>query len=265
MAEEPGAEAGGAREMQFEKVELATPAAARTCARCNQAIEHEYFEAAGHVLCRSCGKQLGGAQGRGPFLRAAAFGSAAALLGTIVWFAILKFSGREFGLLAIGVGLVVGLAVRKGSQGRGGRRYQALAMILTYVSITASYVPIVVKELGKHETASSKTEAHEAGDASAPHTAALAPGEPSQTSSSTRVGVAHAQASTTPGAGAILFALVFVLGVAMVSPFLSGFDNIMGLLIIGIALYEAWKINRGISVSGPFLLAQAQQGAAQAP
>jgi Zn-dependent protease len=56
-------------------------------------------------LCGRCGEQLGGAHGRGPFLRAAALGGGAALLGTIVWFAILKFSGREFGLLAIGVGL----------------------------------------------------------------------------------------------------------------------------------------------------------------
>src|SRR5439155_3866977 len=51
----------------------------------------------------------------------------------------------ELGIVAIGVGLLVGIAVRKGSGGRGGRKFQALAMVLTYLSITASYVPLVLK------------------------------------------------------------------------------------------------------------------------
>ena len=48
----------------------------------------------------------------------------------------------EWGLVGIALGLFVGFAVRKGSGGRGGWRYQALAMALTYLSITASHVPI---------------------------------------------------------------------------------------------------------------------------
>src|SRR4029078_3001781 len=77
--------------------------------------------------------------------RALALGGAAALLGTIVWFAIIKLTNREFGLLAIGIGLLVGFAVRKGSRALGGWKYQVLAMVLTYASITASYVPLVLK------------------------------------------------------------------------------------------------------------------------
>jgi hypothetical protein len=36
-------------------------------------------------------------------------------------------------------------------------------------------------------------------------------------------------------------------------PFLAGAQNIMGIVIIGIGLYEAWKINkrRIVSVTGP--------------
>jgi hypothetical protein len=36
----------------------------------------------------------------------------------------------------------------------------------------------------------------------------------------------------------------------------------MGIVIIGIGLYEAWKVNRGapFSVSGPFMVGEARGG-----
>ena len=41
------------------------------------------------------------------------------------------------------------------------------------------------------------------------------------------------------------------------APFLGGFENIPGILIIGFALWEAWKMNRRVplQVEGPFRLA----------
>ena len=44
-------------------------------------------------------------------------------------------------------------------------------------------------------------------------------------------------------------------GIAFASPFLSGASNIIGILIIGIALYEAWKLNKRVPVTGPFQFA----------
>lgn len=37
-------------------------------------------------------------------------------------------------------------------------------------------------------------------------------------------------------------------------PFLAGVKNLLGLLIIGFGLWEAWKLNRrtDLSISGPF-------------
>ena len=45
----------------------------------------------------------------------------------------------------------------------------------------------------------------------------------------------------------------------MVAPFLGGFENIIGIIIIGIGLYEAWKLNRRVelTISGPHALASA--------
>ena len=58
----------------------------------------------------------------------------------------------------------------------------------------------------------------------------------------------HANLSSVLLAFGALFAFTLAL------PFLSGFDNIMGLVIIAIALYEAWKVNRAARfvVSGPY-------------
>jgi hypothetical protein len=53
----------------------------------------------------------------------------------------------------------------------------------------------------------------------------------------------------------IAFALLFVL--AFVAPFLAGLQNPIGLLIIGIGLYEAWKMNKRprLEITGPHLIA----------
>jgi hypothetical protein len=45
---------------------------------------------------------------------------------------------------------------------------------------------------------------------------------------------------------------VTVFTYAFQAPFLGGANNLIGLLIIAIGLYEAWKLNRRIPISGPF-------------
>jgi hypothetical protein len=44
---------------------------------------------------------------------------------------------------------------------------------------------------------------------------------------------------------------LFVFGVSLVMPFIGG-TSFMGWIIIGIALYEAWKLNRRLAITGPF-------------
>jgi hypothetical protein len=51
--------------------------------------------------------------------------------------------------------------------------------------------------------------------------------------------------------------VVLVFAVSLAAPFLAGLQNVIGLLIIGFALWEAWKINKRAKVSfaGPYSLA----------
>jgi hypothetical protein len=57
-----------------------------------------------------------------------------------------------------------------------------------------------------------------------------------------------------PTGAALAVAFVAVCVVSLAAPFLGGFQNVIGILIIGFALYEAWKLNRRVplAVTGPF-------------
>jgi disulfide bond formation protein DsbB len=59
------------------------------------------------------------------------------------------------------------------------------------------------------------------------------------------------------GAPKLLVALVFLLVLACAAPFLAGAQNILGLIIIGFGVYQAWKINRvhTVVLTGPHAIA----------
>jgi hypothetical protein len=254
--EQPG---GGAPDagMQFDKVEQVAPTAAPSCAACHRPLD-EYFELGGNMICSTCAATVKAGKGSKAFFKALLFGAGAAALGTIIWLAILSATKMELGLVAIAIGLLVGFAVRKGAGGGAGWKYQTLAMVLTYMSITFSYVPMVLK--GFREAADQR-------DAAAATAAADDAQAQDKPTTATGAGGAPAPAAAKPevSSAAVVVAYLFVFGFAMVLPFLAGAENIMGWIIIGIALYEAWKINRRVPVSGPFRLAAANVAAGAPP
>lgn len=187
--------------LQFDKAEFAS-GSGKTCAACRKPIADTYFEAVGSILCASCAARFAANSGGFPALsRAALWGAAAALAGTIVWYAITTLLHIELAIIAIAIGYAVGIAVRRAARGVGGWKYQALAMFLTYASIVSSYVPTIIRQLSE------------------------------------------ASAERGP---------VTVFTYAFQAPFLGGANNLIGLVIIAIGLYEAWKLNRRIPIAGPF-------------
>lgn len=184
------------------------------CKLCRQPLENQYYDLGGATICARCRDKI--EQGRSAdacshrFLRSAGFGLAAAAAGAVIYALIVNLTGIEFGLMAVVLGYVVGKSVSVGSYHRGGRRYQALAMSLTYIAICAEYVPQVLRSAGKTHSV-------------------------------------------------ILIAVAFVISLA--APFLilveHGASGILGLFIIGIGLYEAWKLNKrgALELAGPFPIA----------
>ena len=196
-------------DLQFERAEFSGPAAAK-CTACQQPLLGAYFSANGQVLCAACAenlrRQLGGTGSRaGRFLQAALFGTGAAVLGGAVYGAVMAYAHFEMALISIGVGIVVGKAVRKGSGHRGGWRYQLLAAALTYAAICGAY------------------------------------------------GFFYYHGLDDPTADDIA-GLIFA---AYRLPFLRGFENVLGMLIIGFGVYQAWQLNRGVAleITGPHPLA----------
>lgn len=266
-------ETSAASELQFDKAEFAGPAPHATCGRCSRLLDDEYYEAAGTTICSTCATAMRSRGTATETMRALAFGAAAALLGSIVWYAVIKLLDMELGLLAIAVGFLVGLAVRKGSNGRGGARFQAIAIALTYISITASYAPFVLKGLveAAKTDKTDKTEEAPNGDKSK-GAAAKDEGAARRSGGTDQAGSAAPPATATdagaanepPTIGGLLLFLGVLLLLAMASPFLAGAKNIIGIIIIAIALYEAWKLNRRIPVQGPFRRAAQPQAVASA-
>ena len=231
--------------LQLDRAEF-EGAHATSCTACAKPLTTEYYEANGAIVCADCCAALravgtaGTSLTRG--LRALGAGVAAAVAGSILYYAILAISGYEFGLIAIVVGMAVGKAVNWGAYGRGGWRYQTMAIALTYLAIVSSYVPIIVSEIRKQPAtveASAKP-----GETAAPAAQNQAPQKP---------------AAPLTATGAIA-AIAILAGLLLALPFLSGVQNIMGVIIIGIGLYEAWKFNRKgqVNITGPHAIAAAQ-------
>lgn len=196
--------------IEFERMEPREQAAQRSCAACQRQIPDVYYEAAGRIFCAACREAVLASQSGGPgaarIAKALVLGVGAAAVSAVVWYGITELAdGRRYGIIALAVGFAVGIAVRAGSEGRGGWAYQAIAVLLTYLAIAASYVPTMLEQDGV--------------------------GVPLAIAVSLAIPVLQA----TQGAG------------------------IIGFLIVGFALYEAWRINKRqtIALSGPFRLQRA--------
>jgi hypothetical protein len=227
-------------EPQFETMEPRDGAEQGTCSACGRGIPDTYYEAAGRVFCEPCrdavAAALTGGSGVARLSKALVFGTAAAAASAVVWYAIVKLTGYELGIIAVAVGFAVGGAVRMGAERRGGWAYQTIAVVLTYLAIAASYVPLVVEEF--REEATNAANRTSAADPAADATSSPIPPEIDEK--------------------ALLLGAV-VLSFTM--PVLQATEGtgFIGLLIVCFALYEAWKINKrqAIAFSGPFRLQRA--------
>ena len=270
--------------LQFDVAESAASTDAphhAHCRGCGQAIRDAYYEVNGSVVCGACRVAI--ELPRGTRLRrvvqATALGTLAAIGGSLLYFGVAALTGREFGLVAIAVGFMVGTAVRKGSGGRGGWPYQTLAIALTYLAIVSTYVPLVVKEFQK-EGSSGAARAHPAAPIPMDTITISARGPaapPSSTESSARTQRdehAPVMQAGTPravplknanhlGPGTVLLGIGALVLLAAIVPIAAGFSNLIGLLIIGIAVFEAWKLNRRVrlTIAGPYRLGAGPSGA----
>jgi hypothetical protein len=203
------------------------------CAACSMPLRGSYYEVNGKPACEACRYQAEQAHAAGPgaegFFRAAAAGLGAAAGGCGLYYAIREVTGYEIGRVAILVGVMVGGAVRWGTRRKGGRVYQLLAVFLTYMAISCTYLPAFFKAFQEQWAKKEST-------AATRQAAEPAPVAPEK-----------------PGAGAILLALGALFLVAAAGPVVVGMKSPILLLIVGFGLWEAWKMNRRapLQITGP--------------
>lgn len=136
------------QDLQFDRAETpsASPGGA-TCVVCKQPILVQYYSAHGRPVCAGCrnavAEQLSRPAGNLP--KGILFGIGGAIAGAAVYFGVAAITGAEIALVAIAVGWLVGRAVQLGSGGAGGPPQQVIAATLTYLSLDAAYLAMIVR------------------------------------------------------------------------------------------------------------------------
>jgi hypothetical protein len=246
-------------ELQFDRVVSEAPAGeakARplaACVACKKPIEGEYFHVNGKVTCASCRGAIEAAvstpKGLGLLGRSAGLGVLAAIAGAAVYYAVIAITNFEIGIVAILIGYMVGWAVRKGAAGRGGRRFQILAVALTYWAVGLAYAPIVYKGMSEHE----KKARVAAVDSTRPPAADFAATANSDTlAKPTTASRGDASGQSAIVSLAMLFFLIFALPVLTIAGSMP--SGLLSAFIIFIGLRQAWAMTGApeLKVSGPY-------------
>ena len=257
------------------------------CRECRTPILDEYYDVDGNVVCSAC--HAGRTLFRSRLLRglkALLLGSLAAAVGAGGYRMILFGSGWNFSIVAILVGYMVGGAVRTGSVERGGRFYQFLAVFLTYSALVGMFLPDLWRALSsspqKERVAEKRIEKEiqsERREEAAALSSAGAKAKATPAAADPKAGV-HAEGKAKPAApeakgragdgetpprarttgrllylvAMLLFTLVLMVGLVYSVPIVVGIQSPISLLIFGIGLWQAWRMNRAteVNITGPY-------------
>jgi uncharacterized protein (DUF983 family) len=223
--------AGETQTPQFATAEYPPNTSGLECAACRQPISGSYFQIRSAPVCEACTEKLRAQipkDSQAAFVRALLFGVGGAVVGFALYVTVALTTGLIIGFVSLAVGYIVGKAMHMGSGGVGGRRYQVVAVLLTYLAVSMSAVPIAIEQSRLHHR--------------------------NQTQETT----------TQPEAPVNLARTLAVLAwVGLVSPFLDLQDpvhGIIGLVILFVGLRFAWQLTAGRTpnVSGPYTAAAAK-------
>jgi predicted outer membrane lipoprotein len=235
---------------QFGKAEYVGDPRTDRCAACSQPIVSEYYRVNGSMVCPTCSSSAQSAlpiDTHAAFVRALLFGCGAALLGLILYSAFGVITGLVIGYLSLAVGFLVGKAMMMGSKGIGGRRYQVVAVLLTYAAVSMSAIPIAISMRSKEDRELSRQRRN----------LAQQPGNGAAESSSDNAQSKTSTESAEHPRMGFAAAVGYLAMIGLASPFLDLQDPVhgfIGLIILAVGIRIAWQITaaRLPEISGPF-------------
>jgi len=234
---------------QFGTVEYKPQGGADQCKSCNQPITGTYFRVNGAMTCSNCAQ---GVERQLPkdthqdYVRGIVFGIGGAILGLILYAAFGIITGLVIGYLSLAVGYIVGKAIKMGSGGMGGRRYQIAAALLTYAAVSMAAIPIGLGQYAKQHAKEVK--------ANPPAQMQSQPQQADQPNDPEAARQAEASAKPKHGLGAVLLGLALL---GLVSPILelqNPIQGMIGLVILFVGIRIAWQLTAGtaMQIIGPF-------------
>ncbi len=238
---------------QFATAEYAAPGGSDTCKSCNRPVAGSYYRVNGTLACSTCVSQLQSQIPRdshSAFVRGMIFGVGGAILGLILYSSFGIITGLAIGYLSLAVGYIVGKAIRMGSGGVGGRRYQMAALALTYFAVSMSAVPIGIYESIKDAKAKAP---HASSSASGPANSGKVDSGADGSASPEAKAVANDEKPGV-GVGKLLGTLLFY---GLASPFLelqNPVNGALGIVILLVGIRIAWRLTGApkIDIIGPF-------------
>jgi len=135
-------------ELDLERAQFDQPVHAEiSCQLCRRPPGTTYFSLNGHPICASCLAQQRVGQGSS-FFKALVLGSLAGALGAAVYYGIRALTGYDLALITIVLGILVGLAVRRGAGSSTSPLYRVMAVALTWTAMCSTYAPMVAAGMG---------------------------------------------------------------------------------------------------------------------
>jgi hypothetical protein len=211
-----------------------------TCRACERTITDEYFDINGQPVCDSCrvriGEQAETPKGWGVFARTGLYGLGATIAGAVLYYAVIAITDFEIGIVAIAIGYMVGYAVRAGARGRGGRRFQVLALVLTYWAVGLAYTPLAFSGTSEQSERQAQT----------------TPASPA--SESTDAADATDDVNIPLG---VAFLLVFSLALPVLAVAGSMPGGLISAAIIAFGMHQAWRMTAApqVQITGPYRIA----------
>lgn len=212
---------------QFATAEYSGPPSAAACKACGKPLGADHYRVNGAAVCASCTQRLQSQipqDSHAAFVRGLAFGIGGAILGFGIYVAFALATGLMAGIISLAVGYIVAKAIIMGSRGAGGRRYQLAAVLLTYMAVSLSAVPIFISHQMKERSAQLHAPANDS-------------------------------PSTAPKMNPVkAIGVLALLGLA--APFLALNDpmhGLIGLVILFVGLRIAWRMTAGrkLDIVGP--------------